>query len=101
VRCSKPVLHVALVTASVGKAILFVELVEPNISWTEPTDISLSELASSLRDDPSGDRFRRRIRNVVAVDAEGTSFILDPVRDIKEIEKLVESEVAKRPAPGK
>jgi hypothetical protein len=75
-----------------GKAILFVEVVESDIPWTKPEDISLSELVSLLREDPTGDRFRRRIRHVVAVDANASLHILDAARDLQEIRKLVESE---------
>ena len=85
---------------SQGKAILFVELMESDIPWTKPADISLSELVSLLRDDPSGGRFRRRTRHVVAVDAAGTPFILDPLSDIEEIKKLVESEAAGKTGRG-
>ena len=63
------------VLPSRGKAILLVELVESDIPWTKPEDISLSDLASLLRDDPGGDQFRRRIRNVAAVDAAGTPCV--------------------------
>ena len=84
-----------------GKAILFVEVVESDIPWTKPTDISLSELVSLCREDPGGDLFRRRIRYVVTVDAKGTPFILDPVRDFEEIEKLVESEAAAKTEQGR
>jgi hypothetical protein len=76
------------------KAILLVEVVESDIPWTKPEDISLSEIAALVREDPSGDRFRRRIRHVVAVDATGNPFILDSARDIEEIRELVESEAA-------
>ena len=77
-----------------GKAILFVELVESDIPWTKPADINLSELVSLLQNDPSGDQLCRCIRHVVAVDATGTSSILDTMRDLEEITKLVESEAA-------
>ena len=77
-----------------GKAILLVEVIESDIPWTKPEDISLSEIASLLRDDASGDRFRRRIRRIVAVDAKESMQILDPARDIEEIKNLVESEEA-------
>ena len=80
-----------------GKAILLAEVVESDIPWTKPEDISLSEIATLLREDPSGDRFRRRIRHVVAIDAAGTPFILDPARDIEEIKTLVESEAVAKP----
>ena len=77
-----------------GKAILLVEVVESDIPWTKPEDISMAEIALLLREDPGGDRFRRRIRHVVAVDAAGTPFVLDPALDINEIKQLVESEAA-------
>ena len=82
------------VLPSHGQAILLVETVEANIPWTKPDDISLSEIALLLREDPSGDRFRHRVRHVVAVDAAGAPFILDALRDIEEIKKLVASEAA-------
>jgi hypothetical protein len=83
-----------------GKALLLVEVTQSDIPWTRPTDITLGELASLLRDDPSGNRFRRRIRHVVAVDAAETLFILDPAREIQEIRDLVESETAAKPGQG-
>jgi hypothetical protein len=82
------------VLPSRGKAILLVEAVESDIPWTKPEDISLSELASLLREDPGGAQFCRRVRHVVAVDAARTPFILDPNKDIEEIKTLVESETA-------
>jgi len=77
-----------------GKALLLAEVVKSDIPWTKPDDISLAEIAKLLREDPSGDRFRRHIRRVVAVDAAKTIFILDPVKDIEEIKTLVESKLA-------
>ncbi len=97
-----------------GKAILLVEVVESDIPWTKPEDITLSEISSLLREDPSGERFRRRIRNVVVIDADeakrvfasvqgtevGKAFIeraiqiLDPARDLEEIKKVVNAENA-------
>jgi hypothetical protein len=82
------------VLPSHGKALLLVEVVESDIPWTKPEDISLSELASLLREDPSGAQFCRRIRHVVAVDSARTLSILDPNKDIEEIKTLVESEAA-------
>jgi hypothetical protein len=73
---------------------LLVEVVESDIPWTKPEDISISEIAALLREDRNGDRFRRRIRHVVAVDAAKTLSILDPVSGLDEIKTLVESEAA-------
>ena len=80
-----------------GKAIVLVEVAESSIPWTKPEDISLSEIAALLREDPSGNQFRRRIRHVVAVDATGTPFILKPRKDMDEIKTLVESEASNEP----
>lgn len=75
-----------------GKAILLVEVVQSDIPWTKPEDISLAEITALLREDPSGERFRRSIRYVVAVDANEALEILAPARDIEEIRALVASE---------
>ena len=94
-----------------GKAILLVEVVESDIPWTKPDDMTLSEIASLLREDPSGERFRRRIRNVVVIDVEEARKphksieawlalleraieILDPARDLEEIKMVVDAEIA-------
>ena len=58
------------VLPSHGKAIFLVEVVESDIPWTKPEDMTLSEIASLLREDTSGERFRGRVRNVVVIDAD-------------------------------
>jgi hypothetical protein len=75
-----------------GKALLIVELIESDIVWAKPEDISLGELSALVRDDPSGIQFRRRVRHVLAVDAAGTPYILDPARDIEEIRAIIKDE---------
>ena len=79
-----------------GKAIFLVEVRESDIPWTEPKDMSLSEIASMLLEDHSSDQFRCAIRNVVTVDATGTPYILDPIRDIDEIKAIVKAEIEGR-----
>jgi hypothetical protein len=75
-----------------GKALLLVELVDSDIVWAKPEDIALSEISSLLNSDASGDQFSRRVRHVLAVDAAGASYILDPARDIEEIRAIVKAE---------
>jgi hypothetical protein len=84
-----------------GKAVLLVELTESDTPWTKPADISLSELTSLLDDDGTGVRFGERVRRVLAVDAKGTPYILDAVRDIEQIRKIVRSEDAVTDHPNK
>ena len=78
------------VLPSRGKDILLVEVIESDVPWTKPGDISRSEIAGLLREDATGNLFRRRIRNVVVVDAKGILQILDPVRDLEEIRAIID-----------
>ncbi len=80
------------VLPSHGKAILLVEVVKSSIPWTEPEDIAFSEIASLLQKDPSGEQFRRRIRNVVVVDAKKAIEILNPELNLEEIKAIVDME---------
>ncbi len=84
-----------------GRSLLIVELVESDIVWAKPVDMTLAELASWLRDDPSGGaEFRRRVRHILAVDATGAPSILDPARDIDEIRAIIEAEERRRGRAG-
>ena len=74
-----------------GKALLIVELVESDIVWAKPEDITLAELNALLKNDPAGIQFRRRVRHVLAVDATGAPYILDPRETSMRYERLLRS----------
>jgi hypothetical protein len=68
--------------------ILLVELVESDIYWAEPIDITLDEFIDSIRTDPKGKFYNSYIKGIRAIDVAGKIRIINPYDDIEKIRNM-------------
>jgi hypothetical protein len=76
--------------------IVLVELVQSDIPWAEPRDITLDDFLNTIRRNPKGSFYNTYINGIRAVDASGKIIVIDPNDAISRIREMF---LVKHPRP--
>ncbi|MBN2293664.1 MAG: DUF1559 domain-containing protein [Pirellulales bacterium] len=68
--------------------IVIVEVVQSDIPWMEPRDITLDEFLGEITENPKGRFYNKYIDGIRAIDAAGRITVIDPYDDITKIRSL-------------
>lgn len=68
--------------------IVLVELVESDIPWMEPRDVTLDEFLAAVTQEPEGAFYNKYVKGIRAIDGAGHVRIIKPYDDIREIRKM-------------
>jgi hypothetical protein len=68
--------------------IVLVELVDSDLRWMEPRDISLKEFLDVVKSDPRGPFYNKYVKGIRAIDADGQLRIINPYDDRDEIRSM-------------
>jgi hypothetical protein len=75
-----------------NERIVLVELLHPDIPWTEPRDISLETLLELIQDDPTGRLFSSHVKAVLAMDGSGHIRVIDASEEMDQIKAMLTHE---------
>lgn len=76
------------VLAEWSKKIVLVELVESDIPWTEPRDVTLDEFINTIMTNPKGRFYNKYVKGIRAIDASGQLRVIDPYDDVDTIRRM-------------
>jgi len=68
--------------------IVLLELVDSDISWMEPRDVTLDEFLAAVQQDPEGAFYNNYVKGIRAIDGAGHLRIINPYDDVNEIRKM-------------
>jgi len=68
--------------------IVLVELVESNIPWLEPRDVTLDEFLDAVKRNPQGAFYNKYAKGIQAIDASGNVIVIDPSDDLDKIRNM-------------
>lgn len=71
-----------------GKKVIVVELVDSDIPWMEPRDVTLDEFIESIKNDPEGKFYNKHVNGIRAIDISGSVVVIDPYDDIEKIKNM-------------
>ena len=68
--------------------IVLVELVQSDIQWTEPRDVTLDEFIDTLKTNPKGAFYNKDVKGIQAIDISGNISVIDPYDDLDKIRNM-------------
>ena len=76
------------VTPECVTRIAFVELVESDIPWKEPRDVTLNEFIDAVKKNPRGAFYNKYVNGILAFDLSGQIRVIDPYDDPDRIRSM-------------
>ena len=70
--------------------IVLIELVQSDIPWMEPRDITLDEFLDTIKKNPEGPFYNKYVKGIRAIDASGNLRVIDPHEDRNKIREMFE-----------
>ncbi len=68
--------------------IVLVELVQSDIRWTEPRDVTLDEFIDAVKKNPKGAFYNKYVQGIQAIEVSGNIRIINPYDDLNEIRNM-------------